>query len=273
MNLIKIKMTALCFIIFFSACSSAQNDYDYKNDKDGYLEAIAKKEYEIDKELKEVEDTSISVDERKKYVDKAISIMKEAKKISPPSEFKTADKEYEEYLDLFAKLVDEAKGSLKNVTAVHESFSEKDLEKLVKQIEAYEKSLGSDAKESLIKKKREHRRVTQEEYLKIVSVEIRQFYDCFGDGNLSDRSSYEIETLVKDAREHLYKISGTAPPKKFDNAEKKYREAAEKFYELLSLLSIDPEMKENNTSEKVPVLFDEGVKLNSEFMDMLKEDK
>ena len=32
-------------------------------------------------------------------------------------------------------------------------------------------------------------------------------------------------------------------------------------------------MKENNTSEKVPVLFDEGVKLNSEFMDMLKEDK
>lgn len=48
--------------------------------------------------------------------------------------------------------MDEAKGSLKNVTAVHESFSEKDLEKLVKQIEAYEKSLGSDAKESLIKK-------------------------------------------------------------------------------------------------------------------------
>ncbi|HDR8053460.1 MULTISPECIES: hypothetical protein [Bacillus] len=273
MNLIKIKVTALCFVLFLSACSPAQNDYDFKNDKDGYLEAVAEKEYLINKELEEVEDTSISVDERKKYIDKAISIMKEAKKISAPSEYKTADKEYEKYLDLFAKLVDEAKGNLKNVTAVHKSFSEKDLEKLVKQYEAFEKSLGSDAKESLIKKQREHRRVTQEEYIDVVRVEIRKFYDCFGDGKLSERSSYEIKTLEKNAREHLYKISGTVPPKKFDDAEKKYREAEKKFHELLDLLYFDPEMKESKTAEKVPVLFDEGMKLNNEFMDMLIKDK
>ncbi|HDR7986901.1 TPA: hypothetical protein QCY63_005246 [Bacillus cereus] len=271
MNLIKITATALYFILFLSACSSAQNDYDFKNNKDGYLEAIAEKEYSIDKELGEVEDTSISVDERKKYIDKAISIMKEAKTISAPSEFKTADKEYEKYLDLFVKLVDEAKGNLKNVTAVHDSFSKKDLEKLVKQFEAYEKSLGSDAKESLNKKKREYRRVTQDEYKDIVRIEMRKFYECFGDGKLSGKSTYEIKTLEKNAREPLYKISGTVPPKKFDDAEKKYREAAKKFHELLTLLAIDPEMKESKTAEKVPVLFDEGVKLNNEFMDMLEK--
>ncbi len=64
---------------------------------------------------------------------------------------------------------------------------------MVKQYEAFEKSLGSDAKESLIKKQREHRRVTQEEYIDVVRVEIRKFYDCFGDGKLSERSSYEIK--------------------------------------------------------------------------------
>ena len=47
MNLIKIKVTALCFILFLSACSSAQNDYNYKNDKEGYLEAIAKRSMKL----------------------------------------------------------------------------------------------------------------------------------------------------------------------------------------------------------------------------------
>ncbi len=32
-------------------------------------------------------------------------------------------------------------------------------------------------------------------------------------------------------------------------------------------------MKESKTAEKVPVLFDEGMKLNNEFMDMLIKDK
>ncbi|MFI2801178.1 hypothetical protein ACH2G3_25380 [Bacillus cereus] len=257
MKLSKIITTLVFSILVLSACSSLT--------KEEYIDAVAKERNESGGELKKVDDTSLSVNERKKYIEKVISLNKDAKKLSVPSELKSAHKEYVKSLDLEIEKLEKTKENLSGNTSLFDEYNEEELERLQKYNENFEEKLGDDLRKKLHEKNRDYRRVSKNEYMLIVANEMDAFFDCFKDENLFSKDRKDMQELMNKARKHLDKVAMAIPPKELEEEEKVFRKSYEKLYDATDKLYFDPELKESETLKEFSDLYQEGVKLHNEF--------
>ncbi|OXB95177.1 MULTISPECIES: hypothetical protein [Bacillus] len=138
MKLYKIIATMLCSILFLSACSTLT--------KEEYIDAVAKEENEAVASISKAEDMSLTLDERKTYIDKTIKAMQNAKKISPPDEFTSAHEEYKKYAELLTKEFEKVKEKL-NDKSLYESLDKKTFDKMTEHEQNFRNALGSEWKE------------------------------------------------------------------------------------------------------------------------------
>ncbi|MCU5656499.1 hypothetical protein OCF56_21715 [Bacillus mycoides] len=143
MKLHKVVITLLCSILFLSACSSLS--------KEEYIDTIAKNENEAAADISKAGDLSLTLDERKLQIDKAIKTMRDTKEISPPDEFKSAHEEYKSYVDLATKEFEKVKEKL-NDEPLHKLLDEKTYNKAMEYNYNFKIALGSEWKEKFSNK-------------------------------------------------------------------------------------------------------------------------
>ncbi|MFK4333474.1 hypothetical protein ABH955_004136 [Bacillus sp. RC240] len=267
MKLSKNIAILLCSIILLSACSSLT--------KEEYIDAVAKEQVDVSEGLEKGDDKSLSIEERKKYIEKRISLLKDSKKLSPPSEFKEAHKEYVKFLDIEIEQLEKAKKNISNKSSIFDEYSEKDEDSWKKYNDSFEEKLGVDTSKELLEKRRDYLRVSKDEYVSIYKKEIKDFLNCFKDGvvptkgdNIDDEA---VMALAEKAKGHLLKISATVPPKELEDEVKIFHKAEEKLREAINKLYFDPELEKKETAGDFLSLYKDGLKLNGEFMDKLLE--
>lgn len=141
MKLYKIIATMLCSILLLSACSTLT--------KEEYIDAVAKNENEAATSISKAEDMSLTLDERKLQIDKAIKTMRDTKEISPPDEFKSAHEEYKNYIDLATKEYEELKEKL-NDEPIHKLLNYDKYNKAKEHQYNFQIGLGSEWKEKYL---------------------------------------------------------------------------------------------------------------------------
>ncbi|MCU4733645.1 hypothetical protein OCE56_25720 [Bacillus cereus] len=258
MKLYKIITAIMCFVVL-AACSVS---------KEEYIEAIAKEGHESSEEMEKAMDKSLSFNERKEHAEKAISNINKTQKINAPSEFKEAHEDYKKYSNILINEINKMPEATGKTTNMFENTSEKDLDELLNYSNSFEEKLGENARNKLHEKNRDYRRVTKEEYISIVSKELKAFLACFEDNKPFVKDKKSVKVLMKQAQEHLDKVLSAIPPKELEEEEEIFRKAGEKLRDATDILYFDPTMEED-TLDKFTSLYHEGIKLHNEFMDKL----
>ncbi|MGR5997172.1 hypothetical protein ACT7DF_13925 [Bacillus cereus] len=104
MELRKVIATLLFPMLLLSACSTLTAEE--------YLDAVSKEEVDVSGGIEKGNDKSLSVAERKENIDKRLSLLEDSKKLSAPSEWKDAHKEYVKKLELEIENLEKAKKNL-----------------------------------------------------------------------------------------------------------------------------------------------------------------
>ncbi|MDM5436149.1 hypothetical protein QUG28_26085 [Bacillus hominis] len=143
MKLHKVIITLICSILLLSACSSLT--------KEDYIDTIAKSENQAAADITKAGDLSLTLDERKRQIEKAINTMRDTKKISPPDEFKSAHEEYKNYVDLSIKEFERIKEKL-NDEPIYKLLDEKTYNKAMEYNYNFKIALGSEWKEKFSNK-------------------------------------------------------------------------------------------------------------------------
>ncbi|WP_255290338.1 hypothetical protein [Bacillus cereus] len=118
MKLRKVIATILFPMLILSACSTLTEEE--------YLDAVAKEQVDVSGGIKKGNDKSLSITERKENIEKRISLLEDSKKLSAPSEFKDAHKEYVKQLELEMKNLEKAKENLSRTSSIFDNYSDKD---------------------------------------------------------------------------------------------------------------------------------------------------
>ncbi|PGM72450.1 hypothetical protein CN952_13215 [Bacillus cereus] len=147
MKLQKVIVTLLCSILFLVACSSLS--------KEDYLNAAAKESSNADEDFEKIGDYKLSIDEKKKYIENRVSILKETKNLAAPSEFKEVHKEYVKILDLEIKALEKAKGNLNSKDSIVDVFSSEERMKYFSYHDSFQDLLDEKEREIFLKKKTE----------------------------------------------------------------------------------------------------------------------
>ncbi|MCW4657489.1 hypothetical protein OOG41_28110 [Bacillus sp. AS_5] len=147
MKLQKVIVTLLCSVLFLVACSSLS--------KEDYLNAAAKESSNADGDLEKIDDNKLSIDEKKKYIENRVSILKETKNLSAPSEFKEVHKEYVKILDLEIKALEKAKGNLNSKDSILDVFSDDERMEYFSYHNTFKNLLDEKEREIFLKKRTE----------------------------------------------------------------------------------------------------------------------
>ncbi|HHK5565852.1 TPA: hypothetical protein ACQUHM_004732 [Bacillus thuringiensis] len=266
MKLRKVIATLLFPMLLLSACSTLTAEE--------YLDVVSKEEVDVSGGIEKGNDKSLSVAERKENIDKRISLLEDSKKLSAPSEWKDAHKEYVKKLDLEIENLEKAKKKLSRTSSIFDDYSDKDKEVYDKYDKLFLEKLGVDAREKLYKKNRDLRRVSREEYIKVYQKEIKEFLECFKDAQVPTVDGkvdhLAVMDLVNKARGHLTNIIAIVPPKEFDEAAEKFKEANKEFDAALDALFSDPKLTKGETDSTFMSSYLKGLKLNKEFMEKVK---
>lgn len=143
----KVIVTLLCSILFLVACSSLS--------KEDYLNEAAKESINADEDLEKIDDNKLSIDEKKKYIENRVSILKEIKNLSAPSEFKEVHKEYVKILDLEIKALEKAKGNLNSKDSILDVFSDDERMEYFGYHNTFKNLLDEKEREIFLKKRME----------------------------------------------------------------------------------------------------------------------
>ncbi|WP_434182154.1 hypothetical protein [Bacillus thuringiensis] len=266
MKLRKVIATLLFPMIILSACSTLTEEE--------YLDAVAKEEVDVSGGIKKANDKSLSITERKENIEKRISLLEDSKKLSAPSEFKDAHKEYVKQLELEMKNLEKEKENLNRTSSIFDNYSDKDKAVYDKYNNLFLEKLGVDAREKLYKKNRDLRRVSREEYIKVYQKEIKEFLACFKDAEVPTVDGkvdhLAVMDLVNKARGHLTNIIATVPPKELNEAAETFKEANTEFDAALDALFSDPKLTKGETGSTFMSSYLKGLKLNKEFMEKVK---
>jgi len=266
MKLRKVIATLLFPMLLLSACSTLTAEE--------YLDAVSNEEVDVSGGIEKGNDKSLSVAERKENIDKRLSLLEDSKKLSAPSEWKDAHKEYVKKLDLEIENLEKAKKKLSRTSSIFDDYSDKDKEVYDKYDKLFLEKLGVDAREKLYKKNRDLRRVSREEYIKVYQKEIKEFLECFKDAQVPTVDGkvdhLAVMDLVNKARGHLTNIIAIVPPKELDEAAEKFKEANKEFDAALDSLFSDPKLTKGETGSTFMSSYLKGLKLNKEFMEKVK---
>ncbi|MDZ3953432.1 hypothetical protein U0X36_11085 [Bacillus thuringiensis] len=258
MKLYKIITAIMCFVVL-AACSVS---------KEEYIEAIAKVGHESGEEMEKASDKSLSFNERKEHAEKAISLINKIQKINAPSEFKEAHEDYKKYSKMLINEINKMPELTSKSTNMFNNTSEKDLDEMSNYSNSFEEKLGENARNQLHEKNRDYRRITKEEYISIVSKELKAFLACFKDDKPFAKDKKSVQALMRQAQEHLDKVLTAIPPKELEE-ENIFRKAGAKLWEATDILYFDPTMEEEDTLDKFNSLYHEGIQLHNEFMEKL----
>lgn len=259
MKLYKIITAIMCFVVL-AACSVS---------KEEYIEAIAKVGHESGEEMEKASDKSLSFNERKEHAEKAISLINKIQKINAPSEFKEAHEDYKKYSKMLINEINKMPELTSKSTNMFDNTSEKDLDEMSNYSNSFEEKLGENARNKLHEKNRDYRRITKEEYISIVSKELKAFLACFKDDKPFAKDKKSVQALMRQAQEHLDKVLTAIPPKELEEEEKIFRKAGAKLRDATDILYFDPTMEEEDTLDKFNSLYHEGIQLHNEFMEKL----